>query len=134
MNMVRRLQPSRWVQSAATKIGRKSLASSCPHLFAMGPGIRPLLLLLLLLSLWSRLHRIDAPATVVWDEVRGCDAGGCMGCVLTALAAQAHFGTFANAYLKGQFYVDVHPPLGKVDPRLGRRVRACASYARRRWP
>ncbi|ORZ00590.1 glycosyltransferase family 39 protein [Syncephalastrum racemosum] len=46
------------------------------------------------LSLAIRLYKIADPPEVVFDEV--------------------HFGTFANHYLHGRFFVDVHPPLAKL--------------------
>lgn len=50
--------------------------------------------LLCLGSLWSRIHRIDDPRCVVFDET--------------------HFGRFAIAYLEGRYFFDLHPPLGKL--------------------
>ncbi|KFY36447.1 hypothetical protein V495_07875 [Pseudogymnoascus sp. VKM F-4514 (FW-929)] len=41
-----------------------------------------------------RLFRIYQPSSVVFDEV--------------------HFGGFASKYLKGKFFMDVHPPLAKL--------------------
>ncbi|KAI5295292.1 hypothetical protein KEM52_001811 [Ascosphaera acerosa] len=41
-----------------------------------------------------RLFRIYQPTSVVFDEV--------------------HFGGFARKYIKGQFFMDVHPPLAKL--------------------
>ncbi|KAI5286172.1 hypothetical protein KEM54_006996 [Ascosphaera aggregata] len=41
-----------------------------------------------------RLFRIYQPSSVVFDEV--------------------HFGGFARKYIKGQFFMDVHPPLAKL--------------------
>ncbi|KAI9342069.1 Dolichyl-phosphate-mannose-protein mannosyltransferase-domain-containing protein, partial [Zopfochytrium polystomum] len=49
---------------------------------------------LTLLSLIVRLYRISHPSEVVFDEV--------------------HFGGFAGKYIKGAFFMDVHPPLGKL--------------------
>eukprot|EP00731_Ephydatia_muelleri_P024850 Em0016g1121a len=42
----------------------------------------------------TRFWRLDYPSHVVFDEV--------------------HFGKFASYYLNGQFFFDVHPPLGKL--------------------
>lgn len=41
-----------------------------------------------------RLYRIYQPTSVVFDEV--------------------HFGGFASKYIKGRFFMDVHPPLAKL--------------------
>ena len=41
-----------------------------------------------------RFYRISEPRQVVFDEV--------------------HFGGFASHYLKGTYFFDVHPPLGKL--------------------
>ena len=45
-------------------------------------------------ALALRLFRISEPRQVVFDEV--------------------HFGGFASHYLKGTYFFDVHPPLGKM--------------------
>mmetsp|Transcript_12209 Transcript_12209/g.19727 ORF Transcript_12209/g.19727 Transcript_12209/m.19727 type:complete len:608 (-) Transcript_12209:861-2684(-) len=42
----------------------------------------------------SRYYKISQPDEVVFDEV--------------------HFGGFANYYLRGEYYFDIHPPLGKL--------------------
>ncbi|CAG8551471.1 2149_t:CDS:10 [Paraglomus occultum] len=49
---------------------------------------------LLLLAVFIRLYRIYQPSSVVFDEV--------------------HFGGFASKYMKGRFFMDVHPPLAKL--------------------
>lgn len=46
------------------------------------------------LSLIVRLWRLGYPTSVVFDEV--------------------HFGGFASKYIKGRFFMDVHPPLAKM--------------------
>ncbi|KAF2641716.1 PMT-domain-containing protein [Massarina eburnea CBS 473.64] len=53
-----------------------------------------LLGLLLLVAGVVRLFRISQPTSVVFDEV--------------------HFGGFASKYIKGKFFMDVHPPLAKL--------------------
>ncbi|KAJ3329484.1 hypothetical protein HDU76_007829 [Blyttiomyces sp. JEL0837] len=45
-------------------------------------------------ALFIRLFRISYPPEVVFDEV--------------------HFGGFASKYINGAFFMDVHPPLGKL--------------------
>ncbi|XP_047131962.1 protein O-mannosyl-transferase 2 isoform X2 [Hydra vulgaris] len=47
-----------------------------------------------LLTAVTRLYNINKPAHICWDET--------------------HFGKFANHYLNGTFFFDVHPPLGKM--------------------
>ncbi|KAK3371984.1 glycosyltransferase family 39 protein [Podospora didyma] len=49
---------------------------------------------LTLLAAAVRLFRIYQPTSVVFDEV--------------------HFGGFASKYIKGRFFMDVHPPLAKL--------------------
>ncbi|KAF4309706.1 Glycosyl transferase family 39 [Botryosphaeria dothidea] len=53
-----------------------------------------LLGLLTLVAAGVRLFRIYQPGSVVFDEV--------------------HFGGFASKYIKGKFFMDVHPPLAKL--------------------
>lgn len=50
--------------------------------------------LLTLLAAFVRLYKIHHPSSVVFDEV--------------------HFGGFASKYIKGRFFMDVHPPLAKL--------------------
>ena len=49
---------------------------------------------LIFLGLLTRLVFLGNPAEVVFDEV--------------------HFGKFASAYFTGDYYFDIHPPLGKL--------------------
>ncbi|KAF1814530.1 protein mannosyltransferase 1 [Eremomyces bilateralis CBS 781.70] len=53
-----------------------------------------LLAVLTVLATLVRLFRIYQPSSVVFDEV--------------------HFGGFASKYIKGKFFMDVHPPLAKL--------------------
>ncbi|KAJ5162329.1 hypothetical protein N7492_007721 [Penicillium capsulatum] len=53
-----------------------------------------LLALVTLIAAVVRLFRIYQPSSVVFDEV--------------------HFGGFATKYIKGRFFMDVHPPLAKL--------------------
>ncbi|KAN0072254.1 Dolichyl-phosphate-mannose-protein mannosyltransferase domain containing protein [Elaphomyces granulatus] len=53
-----------------------------------------LLAAITLLAAIVRLFRIYQPTSVVFDEV--------------------HFGGFASKYIKGKFFMDVHPPLAKL--------------------
>ncbi|CAG8676919.1 4103_t:CDS:10, partial [Funneliformis mosseae] len=52
------------------------------------------LAILILVAFIVRLYRIDQPTSVVFDEV--------------------HFGGFATKYIRGRFFMDVHPPLAKL--------------------
>ncbi|KAI1445197.1 glycosyltransferase family 39 protein [Annulohypoxylon stygium] len=52
------------------------------------------MLVLTLVGALVRLFRIYQPSSVVFDEV--------------------HFGGFATKYIKGKFFMDVHPPLAKL--------------------
>ena len=53
-----------------------------------------ILLAVTLVAFAVRLFRIYQPSSVVFDEV--------------------HFGGFASKYIKGKFFMDVHPPLAKL--------------------
>ncbi|KAJ5472537.1 hypothetical protein N7530_006538 [Penicillium desertorum] len=53
-----------------------------------------LIVLVTLVAAAVRLFRIYQPTSVVFDEV--------------------HFGGFASKYIKGKFFMDVHPPLAKL--------------------
>jgi dolichyl-phosphate-mannose-protein mannosyltransferase len=50
-------------------------------------------ILFTILGLYSRLYNLPHPSEVVFDE--------------------QHFGRFTNWYFKGEYYLDIHPPLGK---------------------
>ncbi|OAA74964.1 protein mannosyltransferase 1 [Akanthomyces lecanii RCEF 1005] len=59
------------------------------------PGTDYLVLLALtIVGAAVRIFRISQPTSVVFDEV--------------------HFGGFASKYIKGKFFMDVHPPLAKM--------------------
>ncbi|PWZ01217.1 PMT-domain-containing protein [Testicularia cyperi] len=49
---------------------------------------------LVVLAYLVRFHKLGQPSSVVFDEV--------------------HFGGFASKYIKGKFFMDVHPPLAKL--------------------
>ncbi|EAY18464.1 Dolichyl-phosphate-mannose-protein mannosyltransferase, putative [Trichomonas vaginalis G3] len=53
-----------------------------------------LVLLFTAIGMLTRVFRVQAPNTVVFDEV--------------------HFGNFTNWYLRGQYFHDIHPPLAKL--------------------
>ncbi|PNF38553.1 Protein O-mannosyl-transferase 2 [Cryptotermes secundus] len=48
----------------------------------------------LLLTAWSRFHKVSEPDHVCWDET--------------------HFGKMGSWYINRTFFFDVHPPLGKM--------------------
>ena len=58
------------------------------------PLTRSIFFLVTLVAVVLRFYRISEPRQVVFDEV--------------------HFGGFASHYLKGTYFFDVHPPLGKL--------------------
>ncbi|KAG0052078.1 hypothetical protein BGZ83_003011 [Gryganskiella cystojenkinii] len=57
-------------------------------------GQRIILGVLITIAFFVRIWKLAIPAAVVFDE--------------------QHFGGFASDYLKGEFFMDVHPPLGKM--------------------
>lgn len=88
-------QPPR--QAAKKAIKSKSYASEgvTDHDIFLLPGSDfQVLAALTLLAAAVRLFRIYQPTSVVFDEV--------------------HFGGFASKYIKGKFFMDVHPPLAKL--------------------
>lgn len=50
--------------------------------------------ILLILGIYSRFCHLDHPNEVVFDE--------------------QHFGKFVNWYIRGEYFLDIHPPLGKL--------------------
>jgi dolichyl-phosphate-mannose-protein mannosyltransferase len=56
--------------------------------------LQPELFALTILALITRFWGLFTPREVVWDEV--------------------HYERFAGAYFTGNYYIDVHPPLGKL--------------------
>ena len=76
------------VLDSQTKQKKSAIISSDFRLFVS------CLCLLTLLSLASRLYKIEQPAHVCWDET--------------------HFGKMGNWYIQRVFFFDVHPPLGKM--------------------
>ncbi|KAI9843980.1 MAG: hypothetical protein M1838_002386 [Thelocarpon superellum] len=63
-------------------------------IFALPGSDYQMMAVLTLLATVVRLFRIYQPTSVVFDEV--------------------HFGGFASKYIKGRFFMDVHPPLAKL--------------------
>ncbi|KAJ5114694.1 hypothetical protein NUU61_000453 [Penicillium alfredii] len=63
-------------------------------IFSLPGSDYKLLALITLVASAVRLFRIYQPSSVVFDEV--------------------HFGGFASKYIKGRFFMDVHPPLAKL--------------------
>ncbi|GJJ68377.1 dolichyl-phosphate-mannose-protein mannosyltransferase [Entomortierella parvispora] len=57
-------------------------------------GQRIILATLIVVAVFVRIWKLAIPAAVVFDE--------------------QHFGGFTSDYLKGEFFMDVHPPLGKM--------------------
>ncbi|KAF3315079.1 hypothetical protein TWF173_004289 [Orbilia oligospora] len=63
-------------------------------IFSLPSSDWSILIVLTVLAVFVRLFRIHQPTSVVFDEV--------------------HFGGFATKYIKGKFFMDVHPPLAKL--------------------
>ncbi|KAK3063640.1 Dolichyl-phosphate-mannose--protein mannosyltransferase 1, partial [Teratosphaeriaceae sp. CCFEE 6253] len=91
--------PSNWTQSSPDKPPRPAYSSTSPgvtdnNLLNLRSSDWEALGALTLVALFVRLFRIYQPHSVVFDEV--------------------HFGGFASKYIKGKFFMDVHPPLAKL--------------------
>src|SRR6201999_2249732 len=56
-----------------------------------------------------RLFRIYQPSSVVFDEVQYVSAES-----RARANSPSSFGGFASKYIKGKFFMDVHPPLAKL--------------------
>ena len=65
---------------------------------------------LLVLGFVTRFAWIGSPSQVVFDEV--------------------HFGKFASAYFDGQYYFDIHPPLGKLLIAAGAALSGYGNYVK----
>ena len=67
-----------------------------------------LIIILVVLGLVSRLIFLNHPDSLVFDEV--------------------HFGKFVSAYFTGEYYFDIHPPLGKLLIALGAKLGGYDNY------
>lgn len=67
-----------------------------------------LIIILVILGLTTRLIFLDHPNELVFDEV--------------------HFGKFVSAYFTGEYYFDIHPPLGKLLIALGAKLGGYDNY------
>lgn len=84
-------------QSATTKqkpVGFTSEGVGDNDIFKLPKSDWELLGVITFIGAIVRLFRIYQPSSVVFDEV--------------------HFGGFASKYIKGAFFMDVHPPLAKL--------------------
>lgn len=75
-------------------VSRRSASPVPPLKEVPGTTDSRLLLGVTLIAGAIRLYRLNYPSSVVFDEV--------------------HFGGFASKYIKGKFFMDVHPPLAKM--------------------
>ncbi|KAJ3311656.1 hypothetical protein HDU76_003073 [Blyttiomyces sp. JEL0837] len=74
---------------------RKQLISEAEERDRMSEGIwNTTFIIVTIISFLTRVYQINEPNQVVFDEV--------------------HFGKFASYYLRGEYFFDVHPPLGKM--------------------
>ncbi|KAK5069940.1 Dolichyl-phosphate-mannose--protein mannosyltransferase 1 [Lithohypha guttulata] len=93
------LQPQTTItkKPSKSKLKKKSYASEGVRdndIFLLPGSDYQILGLITIIGALVRLFRIYQPTSVVFDEV--------------------HFGGFASKYIKGKFFMDVHPPLAKL--------------------
>eukprot|EP00057_Strongylocentrotus_purpuratus_P034051 XP_793742.3 PREDICTED: protein O-mannosyl-transferase 1 [Strongylocentrotus purpuratus] len=77
-----------------TGVGKWGNLVASPSSFVFTLNINALIAVLTFVSFVTRFWRLEEPRGVVFDET--------------------HFGLFTSFYLKGMFFFDVHPPLGKL--------------------
>ncbi|KAJ1805211.1 dolichyl-phosphate-mannose-protein mannosyltransferase, partial [Coemansia sp. RSA 2599] len=84
----------RWLWPSRIKLQDGRCQRKHRHCHRRRHRVYAALLGLFLVALAARLRGIGADSRVVWDET--------------------HFGRFATRYINREFYLDVHPPLGKL--------------------
>ncbi len=78
------------ISSTTTTLSKVTKTALTPPPFFLSLQV----LLLLLAGLGTRLSGLDQPRNVVFDEM--------------------HYGKYASLYLRGTFFFDSNPPLGKM--------------------
>ncbi|KAJ2906029.1 Dolichyl-phosphate-mannose--protein mannosyltransferase 1 [Zalerion maritima] len=91
---VKAAKPSKAKEAAKRKQDYGSIGVKDYDIFLLPVSDYQIMLVLTILAAAVRLFRIYQPTSVVFDEV--------------------HFGGFASKYIKGKFFMDVHPPLAKL--------------------
>lgn len=96
--MLRRRHPSKPPSSRACNRVHRPKQPVIPPISPIGPRVptRTTItgLILFLITLFTRTHRIQYPARVVFDEF--------------------HFATFIDEYHQGKYLFDIHPPFAKL--------------------